>query len=503
MKHIAAFIFWICLSSSQSLLSQQKLDYVWPLGFGPALQSPTTGIVQGGMLMNFNSSPPALSLHSFESDYIKAGICDTSGQLLAYTDGCRIYNRNHVLMLNGDTLNPGKVFKSFCALGGYPVWQACLFLPDPGNSDHYYLLHLRKDDWLWNPMDFMYSIVDAKGDNGLGEAITKNNIVFSDSIWLGNYISATRHANGRDWWLLAPRRVKNDYHLCLLTPGGIEYQGMQTIGDTSYNYCCGQTDFSPDGSKFFRHWPEGLQILDFDRCSGVLSNPLYIDYSDYPAAGGVAVSPNGRFLYAPKGAFVHQYDLWADDIAASRITVAEYDGFVSPFETYFFQARLAPDGKIYIVSTNTNNILHVIHNPDSLGLACNVEQHGVILPALTSYLMPNFANYRLYDLPGSPCDTLGIDTPASVAAQEPKTTDAALEIAPNPADGRLVLQWKTREKGWIAVSDLRGKVWLTALVHADQGSLAFNTQNLYPGIYFVSFRSESGQVVTRKLVVQH
>ena len=132
-----------------------------------------------------------------------------------------------------------------------------------------------------------------------------------------------------------------------------------------------------------------------------------------------------------------------------------------------------------------------------------MEQHGVILPALTSYLMPNFANYRLYDLPGSPCDTLGINTPASVAGQEPQTNDAGLEIGPNPADGRLVLQWKTREKGWIAVSDLRGKVWLTAPVHADQGSLAFNTQNLYPGIYFVSFRSESGRVVTRKLVVQH
>ena len=176
---------------------------------------------------------------------------------------------------------------------------------------------------------------------------------------------------------------------------------------------------------------------------------------------------------------------------------------MSPFETYFFQARLAPDGKIYIVSTNTNNILHVIHNPDSLGLACNVEQHGVILPALTSYLMPNYAHYRLYDLPGSPCDTLGIDTPTSVAAQEPKMTDVALEIAPNPADGRLVLQWETREKGLIAISDLRGKVWLTAPVRADQGSLALSTENLYPGIYFVAFRSDTGRVVTRKLVVQH
>ena len=44
----------------------------------------------------------------------------------------------------------------------------------------------------------------------------------------------------------------------------------------------------------------------------------------------------------------------------------------------------------------------------------------------------------------------------------------------------------------IAVSDLRGKVWLTAPLRADQGSLALNTENLYPGIYFVPVRHRPG-----------
>lgn len=451
--------------------------------------------------MDFNATPPAFSLLSFDSDVTRASICTEDGQLLAYTDGCRIYNRNHILMLNGDTLSPGNVFNSFCDLGGYPLWQGCLFLPQPGSSDKYYLLHLRGDDEAWNPMDLMYSIVDANGDGGMGKVILKNQVVFSDSIWLGDYISATRHANGRDWWIVAPQRFSPGFHVSLLTPNGAAYKGLQMFGDSTHQVYSGQTDFSPDGSKFFRHWPEGLQILDFDRCTGVFSNPLYIDYSDYAAAGGVAVSPSGHFLYVTKGAKIYQYDLWAADLVASRITVAEYDGYVSPFPTYFFQARMAPDGKIYIVSTNTNNILHVIHEPDSLGLACNVEQHGVTLPALTGYIMPNFANYRLYDLSGSPCDTLGIDAP--VAAKEAGTGEAKMRIAPNPASNLLTVQLRAEENDIVAISDLTGKTFLTATKQSGREKIEINTENLLSGIYFVSFQSESGRSVTRKLVVQH
>jgi hypothetical protein len=215
------------------VFSQQKLDYVWPLGYGPEFHPPS-GIVQGGILMDFNDTPPSLSLHSFISESQKAGICDATGQILAYTDGCSIYNKEHTIMLNGDSLNPGKLFEEFCSsFPSYPLYQGCLFLPKPGEGGEYCLFHLRKDDWLWNPMDLMYSILDATGDSGKGEVIVKNQIVFSDSIWLGSYISATRHANGRDWWVVVPQRVRPGFHVSLLTSQGVEYKGLQIFGDTT------------------------------------------------------------------------------------------------------------------------------------------------------------------------------------------------------------------------------------------------------------------------------
>jgi hypothetical protein len=59
--------------------------------------------------------------------------------------------------------------------------------------------------------------------------------------------------------------------------------------------------------------------------------------------------------------------------------VATWDGFEENgfFATTFYLAQLAPDGKIYINSNNGVSYLHVINNPDSLGLACDVCQHCV------------------------------------------------------------------------------------------------------------------------------
>ena len=40
----------------------------------------------------------------------------------------------------------------------------------------------------------------------------------------------------------------------------------------------------------------------------------------------------------------------------------------------FFQAMPGLDGKIYLTAPNGVNILHVIHQPDEKGQACEVEQ---------------------------------------------------------------------------------------------------------------------------------
>jgi PKD repeat protein len=125
--------------------------------------------------------------------------------------------------------------------------------------------------------------------------------------------------------------------------------------------------------------------------------------------GGVAVSPNSRFLYVIARETIYQYDFWASDFLASREIVAEYDGFVSFFPTKFNLAQLGPDGKIYINTLTTDNYLHVINHPNRKGMDCEVLQHSIKLPTLNDRSIPNFPNYRLGPIDESTCDTLGID----------------------------------------------------------------------------------------------
>ncbi|MDX1911803.1 MAG: PKD domain-containing protein [Saprospiraceae bacterium] len=410
MKNPAFFFFLIV---PFLLFSQNKYDYNWTLGAG--VINIHLGYTFGGTMLNFNRYPVETSLHSFATEDPYATISDKNGNLVAFTDGCLIANRNHELMLNGDSLNPGRTYNSYCSPPPffYPGLQTNTFVPKPGDDSLYYLFHVRNDDKYRMPMDLFYSEIDVRGDNGNGEVTKKNQPLVSDSLYMGAFVNACRHANGRDWWITVTRRFHSEMHVTLVTPDTIQYMGMRETGfvEVDSGFCCNQTRFTPDGSRYFRNYPGGMLILDFDRCTGTFSNPVYWDYlNGWPnASGGIAFSPSGRFLYIGHGLDIQQYDLWAPDILSSRTIVAEYDGYVAIDPTYFFHAQLAADGKIYLLTTSNNDVLHIIHYPERKGLACQVEQHGLKLRAMGSYFEPNFPNYRLGPVDGSECDTLDID----------------------------------------------------------------------------------------------
>jgi hypothetical protein len=151
-------------------------------------------------------------------------------------------------------------------------------------------------------------------------------------------------------------------------------------------------------------------------------------------ASSVAFSPNSRFLYfqiAQQKLF--QYDLHAKDVSASAQLVGEYDGFRDSkgFYASFHLMALAPDNKIYMGTTSGTWFLHTIHAPDELGLACDFRQHDLELPTVKGVLMPNFPNYRLYDVPNSLCDTLDINSP--FPAPPDTISTYRVRLTPNPA----------------------------------------------------------------------
>jgi hypothetical protein len=205
---------------------------------------------------------------------------------------------------------------------------------------------------------------------------------------------------------------------------------------------------------------------------------------------------------------VEQFDLLAPDIAASKQTVAVYDNFIDPLfpqfgYTTFFLQQLASDKKIYICTPNGTRFLHVIDQPDSAGIACNVLQHAVQLPTFNQSSIPNFPNFRLGPIDGSMCDTLGINI--ITAIENLPVQSVYFVIWPNPASSyfNYKLDNQKFEQEYILqlldISGHRLKEWKFA---GRQTLGHYEVEDIPDGVYFLSLSSEEGNVLkTQKLVI--
>ncbi|MEO6760331.1 MAG: PKD domain-containing protein, partial [Saprospiraceae bacterium] len=89
------------------------------------------------------------------------------------------------------------------------------------------------------------------------------------------------------------------------------------------------------------------------------------------------------------------------------------DGFLADYNlpTTLYSMTAGPDQRIYLLANNGTRYMHVIHKPDEPGLACDFRQHDVQMPAISVFFLPNMPYYRLYNEPGSACDSLGVQPP--------------------------------------------------------------------------------------------
>ena len=315
-------------------------------------------------------------------------------------------------------------------------------------------------------------------------------------------LTACKHGNGRDWWLITRKAYTNIFYSFLITPTGIGPLISQSIGDTLLPPDLGQAVFSPQGNKYalvdhINH----LRLFDFDRCTGIFSNPIYIPILDSMIARGVAFSSSGQYLYVSSDVFVYQYDMYAGIIESSRQTVAVWDSFYSPsppFATTFYMMQLAPDGKIYINSGNGVQHMHVINNPDSAGLLCDVCQHCLPLPTYNAFTHVNHPNYFLGAETGSTCDSL------TIGINELSSVNLNLKTFPNPIAGHdfsityLLAQNKT---GQLEVLDVNGRIIYKKVLPQWSTLQQINIPALHAGVYLLRLITGNGFAST-KIVVQ-
>jgi len=500
MRKIVLFGFLLCLFTQST--SAQRRENIWMISPWSFVGSYSGLDFSTGVADTFSLARPTGFFIT------NSGICDTNGNLIFYTNGVAISNAHHDTLLNSNDFNPG--YASTENSLQLNVSQGTLIVPKPGSDSLYYIFHVSGEEFTAHstlqqqPLDMKYTMVDMSMDNGLGGVpLDKKSISILNDTLANGLITACKHGNGRDWWIKIPRFYSNLYYTFLLTGDTLLGPFIQNIGDSIRYDIDGQGCFSPDGSSYAEvTLDNSLNIFRFDRCTSLFYDATHIQVPNptpgYPdnEAFGLAFSANSRFLYVNLYTRIVQYDTWAGDINSSLTYVARWDTFADPFYTYFYNAQLAPDNKIYIGTYGGDNILHYINQPDSAGLNCQVIQNSFFLP-YPNVSVPTYPNYDLGALTGSPCDSLI----ASVNSTSPKNN--SFNIFPNPASDYFWIKYDipVKENAQLILYNMLGEQMEINNLYGSFKSLLVHTSQLSPGIYLYKVLMKNEMLSGGKIVI--
>jgi lysyl endopeptidase len=156
---------------------------------------------------------------------------------------------------------------------------------------------------------------------------------------------------------------------------------------------------------------------------------------------------------------------------------------------------LAPDNKIYISTGNGTRYLHVINNPDSVGLACDLQQHSITLPSICANSIPYHPNYFLGPDVGSSCDTL------TAISETIPINGEQIAVYPNPAQNYFIVKhsFEQNQSVQFVLFNSTGKEILSKNIFSVSQSI--DISNLSNGIYFWQATITEKNISNGKLII--
>lgn len=488
------FIFLLLLIIINNIILSQDQGSNWVLGYHNGIND--TSKICGKMVVKFqhNMNPDVTCSQNDNQLFMngnQASISDKSGQLLFYFDGYRIANNNHEIIENGDGINSGKVRELFP--DSYPIDKGCLIIPDPEDENKWYILHQYLEYFKNKPnadeiycTNIYYTVVVRNPLNNTLRVTIKNApLLFNLSIKLvKGHFNSVKHANGRDWWIITQELESSRYLCFLLTSGGIYSPKSVISGLTPSNrdYNCNSV-FSKDGSIYATCFARNfIQIFDFDRCSGQLSNSkrIYNEEMHVNGIGFIELSSDNHYLYLSSIYKIWQYDLTSSNIMASEKVIGIWDTmyYNNLFSTAFYTLCRSPDDQIYASCFSSNVYLHKITFPNRKGDSCDFRLRALTLPEF-SLDLPQSSNYSLGPLRGSGCDTLSSTINNSIEQ---------ILVFPNPAKDYLMFNINTiNYEAVLKIYDVSGKEIVNKIVSQGFSPLSIDISNFENGSYFYNF----------------
>ncbi len=356
--------------------------------------------------VSFDTNPP-LALTDGELNTIEgcSSISDSSGNLLFYTDGRSIWDKEHNIMPNAD------YFGGTGLLGDPSSTMSALIVPHPGQPNQYFVFTADEphpenanaypnqgpvsdlgfalpfyddrenltvpeaDDGFNNGLT--YSLVDMSLRNGLGDVIVdnKNNPLRTYQevnpehikYKCSEKVTAVAGADCNTIWIIT--HFIDRFYAFLIDENGIDEEPVESrhppsIGLQYYQPAAsGILKASPDGEKLAMATYQTIPPLavsgfvylyDFNNQTGEVTNP--VELLNSKRAYGIEFSPDSQKVFACYDNDIAQWDLNGGNPAGS----------VFLLNTGVNQTALqaGPDGKIYSASGLK---LNVINNPNAFG----------------------------------------------------------------------------------------------------------------------------------------
>lgn len=348
------FAIWVLLTSVFSFA--QKEANIWYFGNGAGIDF--NPIVPVPLVDGVMGTPEGC-----------ASIADpTTGQLLFYTNGNTVWNRNHFPMSNGTGL-----------LGHISSTQSALIVPQPNSTNLFYIFTL---DEAAGVNGCRYSLLDMSLAGGFGDVtVTKNELLFTPGT---EKMTSTCHGNGVDFWMVTHDLAGSLFYAYQISSAGLDtIPVVSSEGASHFNfasYGLGELKASPDGSRLaLCAQPSIVEVFDFNNVTGRVTNAITL-----PSSGteyGCAFSPDGTKVYYTGNTNLHevvQFDLNAATpaaIAASRTVV--YSGLPNGGGGRLAM-QLGRYGRIYVAVYGQGS-LDVITNPNGMGGACGYVIGGFSL----------------------------------------------------------------------------------------------------------------------------
>jgi gliding motility-associated-like protein len=332
--------------------SSAQFENVWVYGSGCGI--------------DFNGGTPTQIPTSIDGKgEANASVCDAQGQLLFYTTGYKVWDKNGNLMPGGNGLIndpalpplPGAGWDDYTS----STTQGVMIVPMPDQPGKYYIFSLTSIET--GSQRLYYSVVDMQLNGGLGDVEpTQKGIFIAGGL--------TEHMTGVvgdkcNVWVLVVDKLQNELKAYSVSSSGIDpIPASSPLLAGNYYAVVGAMAASPDRTKLAIA-RLGMGLYDFDPATGIATGTAMLmgSISVTSFAYHACFSPGNSKLYVSyvpmfgQTFLSYQFDLSSGNNAT--IIASAYP--LIPAVTVY---KRGPDGRIYTTQGK------VIQDPDQPGAAC-------------------------------------------------------------------------------------------------------------------------------------